>query len=165
MTDPKTSPTDSSKARIAERDSKLPSTGREGRLALLGVVFASSILAACEWVSSPAPACAALAEWGARMEGDRCVVASLNTATYSGKRLPDRLTVRGDLQIYGQRLAALPRGLIVEGTLDLYKATYELPADLIVHGDLERTLSFGDESLRCVDIPKTVRIDGSIRCE
>jgi hypothetical protein len=111
------------------------------------------------------PPCTALAGLGAREENGRCVINELNTANYRGQRLPDNLTVRGDVQIYGQRLDMLPKGLLVEGELFFYKATYAIPEDLVVRGNVDSSLGFGDELLKCAEIPKTAKLMGSVRCE
>jgi hypothetical protein len=111
------------------------------------------------------PPCTALAGLGAREENGRCVIDGLNTANYRGQRLPDNLTVRGDLQIYGQRLDILPKGLIVVGELFFYKATYAIPEDLVVRGNVDSYLGLGDELLKCAEIPKTAKLMGSVRCE
>ncbi|HET9958483.1 MAG TPA: hypothetical protein VFQ61_28510 [Polyangiaceae bacterium] len=139
-----------------------------GRLVLtliggLVVLVMSAFLLAHRHV--PGPPCAALAKLGAREEGNRCVVAQLNTAQYEGTLLPDHLTVRGALQIYGQRLDRLPDDLVVEGELFFYKATYPIPADITVSGNIDSYLGFGDDLLRCKDVPSTAKIKGSIRCE
>jgi hypothetical protein len=129
-----------------------------------GLAGACLGLVACHWFSSP-PACSELAALGAREENGRCLIGRLDTGKYAGTRLPDNLTVQGELQIYGQRLDTLPKGLIVEGELHFYKATYAIPDDIIVRGDVDSSLGFGDSLLHCSDIPKTARLLGAVRCE
>lgn len=139
-----------------------------GKLALLlALPVLLGIVRVTQWLAQrrAGPPCSALAALGARVEGGRCVTDGLNTAQYQGKLLPDDLTVRGDLQIYGQRLDKLPNGLIVEGDLFFYKATYAIPDSLVVRGNVDSYLGFGDDLLKCADIPKSAKLMGQVRCE
>jgi len=113
------------------------------------------------------PACEALAAQGAHVASGRCVVdGDVTTRDYKESRLPENLTVGGDLQIYGCGVNSLPKGLRVGKSIDLYKSCVtRLPPDLVVGGNVDSQLAFGDDLLSCKDIPKTARIGGWVRCE
>lgn len=136
-----------------------------------GLATALLLAGAVTWGLWPAPAppppCAALASQGAREEGNRCVVdGDVTTRNYAYPRLPARLTVRGNLQIYGCDVAELPGELVVGKSLDLYKSCItRLPADLIVSGNVDSTLGFGDSLFRCDEVPASVRVGGNIHCD
>lgn len=54
----------------------------------------------------------------------------------------------------------------MEKSLWLYKACIRsLPGDLVVKGNVDSDLGFGDSLLPCANIPTSVRVGGQIRCE
>ena len=85
----------------------------------------------------------------------RCVIGkSLRLNSYDPlandlRQLPDRLTVKGNLVIYGTSIETLLASLVVEGNLVLHKTHVgRLPANLVVNGDLDVYMGFGSPELR-----------------
>ena len=122
------------------------------------------------WPLPPVP-CSHLQHWNAADSAGRCVIdTSLRLDSYDPwakdlRQLPDRLTVRGNLIIYGTRIESLPASLVVEGNLVLHKTHIgRLPADLVVNVDLDVYMGFGSPELRCADIPASVVIKGQRLC-
>ena len=119
------------------------------------------------------PPCTALAAFGSREMEGRCAVEGdlrieghrRDGPSYELSRLPERLTVNGDLHVT-LPVTALPRGLVVHGNVMLFKTgIQELPADLEVDGEVDAQLSFGESLIDCDDVPKTARIGRGVRCE
>lgn len=133
------------------------------RARIPALVVAAVVVAGC----AKTPACNALAEQGAQWVGGRCVVSGdLSTRTYKSSLLPDHLTVRGHLEVYGCGVRRLPMDLHVEKGIWLYKACVtSLPPDLVVDGAIDSDVGFGGTLLSCAGIPKTARIGGDVRCE
>ena len=105
--------------------------------------------------------CAVLAEFGAVVEGDRCIMSADLTLEGDVAALPPNLVVKGDLSINGTYIDHLPAGLVVEGSLDLYKTSIgALPENLSVGGDFTNYLGFGSPDLLCAEIPASVVIRG-----
>lgn len=136
--------------------------------AALAALAAAGIYIA--WPPAPVP-CSALQHWGATESGGRCLINtslrldSYDTQSRDLRRLPARLTVKGNLVIYGTRIDALPDSLMVEGNLVLHKTSIgKLPADLVVNGDLDTYAGFGSPPLLCSEISPTVIIKGSRGC-
>lgn len=105
--------------------------------------------------------CESLAAFGAKVEGERCVVAGDLRLEGGMEGLPPNLVVQGDLFINGTYIEQLPSGLVVEGNLELYKTSIgALPADLHVQGDFDNYLGFGSPDIPCAEIPASVVIEG-----
>ena len=106
--------------------------------------------------------CESLAAFGARLDGERCVVPGDLRLEGAIDGLPPHLVVQGDLFISGTGIDVLPASLIVEGNLELYKTSIgALPADLRVAGDFNNYLGFGSPDIRCDEIPPSVIIQGN----
>lgn len=106
--------------------------------------------------------CESLAAFGARLDGERCVVPGDLRLEGAIAGLPPRLVVQGDLFISGTGIAVLPVGLVVEGNLDLYKTSIgALPEGLQVAGNFDNYLGFGSPDIRCDEIPPSVVIRGN----
>ena len=132
-----------------------------------------ALLAAAWYWARPLPPvpCSHLQHWNATESAGRCVMATgLRLDSYDPlgndmRQLPDRLTVKGNLIIYGTRIETLPASLVVEGDLVLHKTLVgRLPADLVVNGDLDVYMGFGSPEVRCADIPASVVIKGNRFC-
>jgi hypothetical protein len=131
------------------------------KLKLQWIISASIVLAvAIYWtMPTPPPTCQSLQRFGAVEINGRCVVDRSIKIEGNVNKLPDRLTVKGDLNIYGSYVTELPVALIVEGNLDLYKTSIgKIPPDLQVGRSLTTYLGFGSPEIRCQDIPKTAVI-------
>ena len=112
------------------------------------------------------PAALPCAEIGnATVQGDRCIASGNVLLERDVQRLPDQLTIKGNLTIRGTPMQALPAGLVVEGNLTLYKTSIAtLPADLFVAGDFDTYAGFGSPVIHCGEIPTTVVIKGKRGC-
>lgn len=116
------------------------------------------------WPTTPVT-CESLQRFGARVEGNRCIVSKQVYLSGSIQRLPENLTIQGDFTIAGTQIDTLPAGLVTTGNLYLYKTSIsKLPADLQVFGSFSQDLGFGSPGVYCRDIPKTATIKGSRRC-
>lgn len=110
--------------------------------------------------------CAVLYDRGAREDGGRCIVDGDLVISGPLDGLPERLTVRGRLEVHGRAVPALPRGLVVEGDLYLSKTGLsELPRDLVVRGGFDWQLGMLDSSFSCADLPPGVAAGKFRRCE
>lgn len=152
---------DASKARLAVKRRCLVA-GSAVTLLAAGLYWA--------WPLPPVP-CSHLQHWKAVEFAGRCVIdTSLRLDSYDPlakdlRQLPDHLTVKGNLVVYGTQIETLPASMIVEGNLVLHKTRIgRLPADLVVSGDLDVYMGFGSPELRCADIPASVVIKGSRLC-
>lgn len=106
--------------------------------------------------------CESLAAFGARLEGERCVVPADLRLEGAFEGLPPNLVVQGNLFISGTYIDELPVGLVVEGNLELYKTRIgALPEGLLVKGDFDNYLGFGSPDMRCAEIPASVVIQGN----
>ena len=127
-------------------------------LALLGGGIYSAL-------PSPPALCLSLQRFGAVETGGRCVVKGDVKLEGAVKRLPDHLTVQGNLRLNGTQIVELPVALIVEGDLFLYKTGIgKLPADLTIGGNFDPYGGFGSPGIRCDDIPPSVVIKGQRNC-
>ena len=134
---------------------------------------AAPLLAAGLYWARPLPPvpCSHIQHWKAVESARRCVVGeNLRLDNYDPlakdlRQLLDRLTVKGNLVIYGTRIETLPASLVVEGNLVLHKTHIgRLPADLVVNGDLDVYMGFGSPELRCTDVSASVVIKGMRLC-
>ncbi len=116
-------------------------------------------------IPQPPASCQSLQQYGAKESGGRCIIDK--NVYLEGKidRLPDRLTVKGNLTISGTYIEQLPAALIVEGNLYLYKTSIsQIPADVQIGQGFGQDLGWGSPGVKCTDIPKTAIIKGSLRC-
>lgn len=105
--------------------------------------------------------CADFAEFGAEIQGDRCIVSADLTLEGDVTGLPPNLVVKGALTIKGTGIDHLPTGLVVDGNLDLYKTSIgALPENLSVGGHFTNYLGFGSPDILCAEIPASVVIRG-----
>ncbi|PHJ60936.1 hypothetical protein VF14_15845 [Nostoc linckia z18] len=112
----------------------------------------------------PAP-CGSLKKFGAIEQGERCIINRNVTLEGNLKRLPNQLTVKGDLTISGTYIEELPNAMVVEGNLFLYKTSIaKLPPDLQVQGSFDQYSGFGSPGVKCSAIPKTAVIKGNRNC-
>lgn len=117
-------------------------------------------------IPKPPPPCNSLRQFGASEIQGRCVINRSNVTLQGNiNRLPERLTIRGNLTISGTYITELPNAMVVEGGLFLYKTSIaKLPADLQVGRSFDQYSGFGSPGVRCDAIPKTVVIKGTRRC-
>jgi hypothetical protein len=155
--------------------SKLRSRSRSGspRASLL---FMFPLVVVGIYLLQPAPPapCGSLKKFGAmaaatpfrsiEQEG-RCIINHNVTLEGNLKRLPNQLTVKGNLTISGTYIEELPSAMVVEGTLFLYKTSIaKLPPDLQVQGSFDQYSGFGSPGVKCNAIPKTTFIKGNRNC-
>lgn len=127
-------------------------------LVLVGLL---GLIAFFFWPEKPST-CESLAAFGARIEGEHCVVPGDLHLEGAIDGLPPNLIVQGDLFISGTGIDTLPVGLVVEGNLNLYKTSIgALPEGLQVTGNFDNYLGFGSPDLRCDEIPPSVIIRGN----
>lgn len=113
----------------------------------------------------PPATCQNLQRFGAIEEQGRCIIKRSITLEGNINRLPDRLTIQGNLTISGTYITDLPNQMIVEGGLFLYKTSIaRLPADLQVGQSFDQYSGLGSPGVRCDAIPKTTMIKGSRNC-
>ncbi|MBD1856733.1 hypothetical protein Q2T42_26445 [Leptolyngbya boryana CZ1] len=125
------------------------------------------LLASGIYILRPAPPepCESLRKFGAIEQAGRCIINRSVTLEGNLKRLPDRLTIKGNLTISGTYIEDLPSAMIVEGTLFLYKTSIaKLPPDLQVQGSFDQYSGFGSPGVKCSAIPKTAFIKGHRNC-
>lgn len=109
--------------------------------------------------------CESLQQFGAIENAGECIINKSVELKGQIDRLPDRLTVKGDLTITGTNIEALPASLIVEGNLFLYKTSIsKLPADVQIRQSFDQYIGWGSPGVRCAAIPKTAIIKGRRRC-
>jgi hypothetical protein len=125
------------------------------------------LLAGGIYILRPAPPapCESLQKFGAIEQAGRCVINRSITLEGNLRRLPDRLTIKGNLTISGTYIEELPRTMVVEGALFLYKTSIaKLPPDLQVQGSFDQYSGFGSPGVKCNAIPKTTFIKGHRNC-
>jgi hypothetical protein len=114
---------------------------------------------------TPPPPCSSLQKFGAIEQEGRCIIPRNINLEGKINRLPDRLTIKGNLTISGTYITQLPQAMVVEGSLYLYKTSIaKLPADLQVQGNFDQYSGFGSPGVKCSAIPKTVSIKGFRDC-
>jgi hypothetical protein len=97
----------------------------------------------------PAP-CESLKKFGAIEQGGRCIINRNVTLEGNLKRLPNQLTVKGNLTISGTYIEELSSAMVVEGNLFLYKTSIaKLPPDLQVQGNFDQYSGFGSPGVKC----------------
>lgn len=113
----------------------------------------------------PPATCKSLQRFGAIEEQGRCRIKRSITIEGNINRLPDRLTIQGNLTISGTYITELPNQMLVEGDLFLYKTSIaRLPADLQVGQSFDQYSGFGSPGVRCNAIPQTTVIKGPRNC-
>jgi hypothetical protein len=137
------------------------------KLKLRSILWLLPILVGGIYLALPEPpaTCQSLERFGAIAEQGRCIIRRSVTVEGNLHRLPDRLTIQGDLTISGTHITKLPNEMRVEGGLFLYKTSIaELPADLQVGRSFDQYSGFGSPGVKCNAIPKTTVIKGSRNC-
>ncbi|BAZ02711.1 hypothetical protein NIES37_67240 [Tolypothrix tenuis PCC 7101] len=146
--------------------SKLRWRSRSGSLGA-SLLFIFPLVVVGIYLLQPAPPapCGSLKKFGALEQEGRCIINRNVTLEGNLKRLPNQLTVKGDLTISGTYIEELPIAMVVDGNLFLYKTSIaKLPPDLQVQGSFDQYSGFGSPGVKCSAIPKTAFIKGNRNC-
>ncbi|MEH6444391.1 MAG: hypothetical protein V7784_10875 [Oceanospirillaceae bacterium] len=130
-------------------------------------VVISLLLLISVWFQLPSYApCSNFSAFGSYEQNGLCIIAGDLVVKGNVASLPQKLHVKGNVEIIGTSISDLPATLRTDGDLYLYKTSIgSIPEDTYIGGDFHYYLSFGSPNIYCDEIPPTVVIKGNTGCE